>query len=53
MDKLKEDLNGLQLWFLKTCWPNTSKPRAVVILSSERRAAGKKVLAIYFVSKGR
>ena len=27
MDKLKEDLNGLQLWFLKTCWPNTSKPR--------------------------
>ena len=43
MDKLKEDLNGLQLWLLKTCCPNTSKPRAVVILSSERRAAGKKV----------
>ena len=42
MDKLVEDLNGLQLWFLKTCWPNTSKPRAVVILSSERLLRAKK-----------
>ena len=23
MDKLEEDWNGLQLWFLKTCSPNS------------------------------